>query len=401
MISPSEFYRKLDEILASIATFPEKKDFIFSIMTKLESTFGPSLHFKNGHLYEEGASQFYLIANTIDAVKGTDLPSRLPFESEAVQCLMKHNCYIYDNPALTLIPALDNHQEYAIPAAIIIQGSDKRWLLVFELISGWIREEIEFCFNVVRRAIEFRLYATAFESNLKAAARIQQSLLPRNVPEIKGFQMAARLQPAELFGGDLFDFFDFDQEIFGVSIGDAVGHELPAALLVRDVVTGLRMGIEREMKITYAFHKLNKVIHRNIYSSAYVSLFYAEIEHHGSMFYVNAGHPAPLLVHPDGSQMLTATGPIIGPIPEIKVKRGYSLMQPGSVLVLYTDGIFERRSRLGENFSIERLQQITSENIDKSATDILNILFETAFEFGDNQPWEDDVTIVVIKRLIE
>ena len=91
-------------------------------------------------------------------------------------------------------------------------------------------------------------------------------------------------KPAELVGGDLFDYFNFDNEEFGVCIGDASGHGLPAALLVRDVVTGLRMGLEKQMKMVYTFKKLNNVIYRSVYSTRFISLFYAEIQKDGNLF---------------------------------------------------------------------------------------------------------------------
>ena len=83
--------------------------------------------------------------------------------------------------------------------------------------------------------------------------------------------------------------------MLGVSIGDASGHGLPAALLVRDVVTGLRMGIEKELKVAHVFEKLNRVIHRSRLSSRFVSVFYGELEADGNLVYVNAGHQPPIL----------------------------------------------------------------------------------------------------------
>lgn len=396
-MSPVEFYRELDQILAKIAKIEEKKEYLFSIIHELENAFSAKLHFTNGLLYEEGANRFYLVHANSPASGHLPAPELIPFENPALQRVIKHGCYIYDQPDLTLIPQKNSDTYYAIPAAILVHGSELRWLIVFELVAGWQREEIEFCFNMVRRALEFQITSKAFQNSLLAAAHIQQSLLPRKPPEIPGFQIAAVSNPAEVVGGDLYDFFEFDGT-FGVAIGDAVGHDLPAALLVRDVVTGLRMGIEKEMKITYAIRKLNRVIHRSTFSSAYVSLFYSEIEENGSLFYINAGHPAPLLVNGPISDLLEATGPLIGPLPEIAIKRGYSYLAPGAVLLLYTDGIFERRNKLGESFSIGRLRELVSLNQSKSAKEILTVLLDAAFHFGGSLPWEDDVSLVLIKR---
>ena len=125
--------------------------------------------------------------------------------------------------------------------------------------------------------------------------RIQQSLLVEEPPPFAGYDIAARSVPAEEVGGDFFDFLPFDDEMLGLAIGDASGHGLPAALLVRDVVTGLRMGIEKDLKIAHVFARLNRVIHRSNLSSRFVSVFYGELEANGNLVYVNAGHQPPLL----------------------------------------------------------------------------------------------------------
>ena len=142
----------------------------------------------------------------------------------------------------------------------------------------------------------------------------------------------------------------------GFAIGDASGHGLPAALLVRDVVTGLRMGIEKDLKVAYVFGKLNRVIHRSNLSSRFVSVFYGELEAGGNLVYVNAGHPPPLLFSRRAAseraghrrhRHRAAAGGALPP-------RASPTSSRGDVLVLCTDGILERRNREGEFFGQER-----------------------------------------------
>jgi len=182
---------------------------------------------------------------------------------------------------------------------------------------------------------------------------------------LKELKIAGRSQPAELVGGDLYDYFNFDEDGFGVCIGDASGHGLPAALLVRDVVTGLRMGLEKHMKMVYTFKKLNNVIYQSVYSTRFISIFYAEIEKDGIIQFVNAGHPAPILFDGNKFSELESTGLIFGALPEIQLTRGFAQITPGSVLVLYTDGIIERKSPTIEDFSIDRLKEVIKANYKK------------------------------------
>ena len=172
---------------------------------------------------------------------------------------------------------------------------------------------------------------------------------------------------------------------------------------MRDVVTGLRMGLEKELKIATVFAKLNRVIHRSNMSSRFISVFYGELEADGNLIYVNAGHPPPLIFsnrEADGPTIeLTVGGTVIGPLPKAQFRRGFARIRPGEVLVMCTDGILERRDAKGEFFGEERLRATVRQNLESSAEDLLERVFATAFAFGLERAWEDDVTVVVVRRL--
>ena len=156
-----------------------------------------------------------------------------------------------------------------------------------------------------------------------------------------------------MVGGDFFDFSIFSDDIFSVAVGDASGHGLPAALLVRDVVIGLRMGVEKEVNMADAMEKLNRILQRSTLSSRFISLFYGAVESNGNPYYVNAGHPPPLLVSGTQIKQLKATGTILGAVPEISLQQAFACFQPGGVLVMYSDGLLERYNNLGEEFGLE------------------------------------------------
>ncbi len=399
MIEPKTFYRKLDDLLRKIGKEKSGKKFLSTIVAEIEHLFGEDLRITNGRIYQEQGENFTLVA-PLEKIKPKH-GHRLSAKSEAVQRVLKFGSYIFDDPALGTEFGIDGQTEYAIPAAFTVaRNPDRRWLFVFELNSGWSREEIEFCMNAVRSALNYRLFSDAIKNDLQQAATIQQSLLPASAPPVRGYEVAGRSQPAELVGGDLYDYIPFDDDMFGVAVGDASGHGLPAALLVRDVVTGLRMGLEKEMKMVETLKKLNRVIHRSTYSSRFVSLFYGEIESNGNVIYANAGHPAPLLVHGERVVELKANGIIIGALPEISLHRGYAFFEPGGVLLMYSDGIFERQGRDGQQFSIARLKELAVQHQAKSAQEILDTIFNAVYEYGEGANWEDDATLVVVKRVV-
>ncbi|MFQ5754368.1 MAG: PP2C family protein-serine/threonine phosphatase [bacterium] len=398
MLQPKTFYRNFDYLLKAIRKKKSSKYFLCSILQELEKTVGDDLRFSNVRLYEERGDGFVLVRPSQDT-NLADATVKISTESKAVQQVLNHGSYIYDNHDLTIDPEISSRNYYAIPAAFTVQSPERRWIAVLELKDGWIREEITFCMNAVRTALNHRLYSEAVENELQQAAHIQESLLPGDIPQFPGYQISARSQPAELVGGDLFDFFEFDAQVFGFCIGDASGHGLPAALLVRDVVTGLCMGLEKNMKMVYTLQKLNNVIYRSTYSSRFVSLFYGEIERDGHVIYVNAGHPAPLLIRGNEVHELKATGLILGALPQITLHRSYAYMEPNSVLILYSDGIFERENQNEESYSIERLKNLVVQNQNKNAQEIQNLIFEDVFEYGNRSKWEDDSTLIVIKRV--
>lgn len=398
MIEPKIFYRDFDNLLKKIRLKKTGKNFLCSILSEVQDNFGETLNFGNLRLYEDRGDEFRLIRKFQDNQK-QGFARSLALEAEAVQQVLKHGSYIYDKDQVSIDPEVSNQDHYAIAAAIVIRSPEQRWIAVFDLKSGWIREEVIFSLNAIRTALNYRLFAEAIETDLQQAAQIQQSLLPGDFLQKPGYEIAARSQPTEIVGGDLYDFFEFDDEIFGICVGDASGHGLPAALLVRDIVIGLRMGLEKHMKMVHTLQKLNNVIYRSTYSSRFVSLFYGEVEKDGHLIFVNAGHPAPFLIKGKEVFDLKATGLILGAIPDIKLHRSYAHMQPGSVLVLYSDGIFERENQDEEAFTIDRLKQLVIKNQQKGAAEIVNLVFEETYEFGSRSKWEDDCTLVVIKRM--
>jgi sigma-B regulation protein RsbU (phosphoserine phosphatase) len=412
MIQPKDLYRELAALLANINDRSGEDDFLFSVLMKLENSFARDLHISNGRLYIEDLDRF-LPVKPPDWLETSDSDGVIALDTEAVQHIMRNGSYIFNNPSALINNQTAEQGEYVIAAAFTVRNPENRWIIVFTLQSGWVREEVEFCLNAVRALLNFRLQSDAMKNDMQQAALIQQSLLPSSPPQIAGYETAGRSCPAEVVGGDFFDFSIFGDDVFSVAIGDASGHGLPAALLVRDVVTGLRMGVEKEMKMSEAMQKLNRVIHRSTLSAMqklnrvihrstlsarFISLFYAEIERNCNIFYVNAGHPPPFLVHGTQVTQLKATGTILGAVSEISLQRAFTCFEPGAVLVMYSDGLLERLNNDDEEFGLARLTKLIVQNQYRDAQEILDIIHQTIFAFGAESKWQDDITVVVIKK---
>lgn len=402
MATAKLLYRRLDALFGGLKTKKAQPKLLEAFLEDAFSTLREDLRLRAALLYVERRDSFDLVkwagepgAPLAEALE----PARTPLAE-----VIRHRVYIFPDPEAPGSPHRLGLLPRAAAAALVIGRRPNRYAMMFLLAEGWQQEELDFALNTIRAALDARLVDARVRGSFREAAEIQQSLLIDEPPDFPGFDMAARSLAAEEVGGDFYDFHDLGDGMLGLAIGDASGHGLPAALLVRDVVTGLRMGVEKELKVAHVFEKLNRVIHRSRLSSRFVSVFYAELEKDGNLVYVNAGHQPPILFfdrpHALPSDVeLTVGGTVIGPLPESRFQRGFAQLRAGEVLVLCTDGILERRDGSGEFFGTERLRAVVRENLVCSAQEILDRLFAASASWGGDRPWEDDATLLVVKRL--
>jgi sigma-B regulation protein RsbU (phosphoserine phosphatase) len=236
---------------------------------------------------------------------------------------------------------------------------------------------------------------------MEDARLIQTSILPRRVPNLGGYLMAAASQPAEIVGGDFWDVILLERGHFDVVVADATGHGLPAALQVRDVFTGLRMGLTREYKIDRTLERLNRIIHRSRLTTRFVSLFLVEIARDGALTYASAGHPPALLVRADGQvDRLHTSGLVLGPFPNARIRIGIDTIERDDLLVLYTDGITEALAPDDETeYGIDRLQKLVVDGTaSRQPQSIIDRVLADVNAFSGTDAPEDDRTIVVVKR---
>ena len=387
-LEPKAFYRKMDALLGEIERERGARNVLGRVLDELIGAIGPELRLGSGALYrlERG---FYLLAHG-PVGNGGNWPERIPRSDPAVKLMLRHHNYIFVD---SIEPPWGND------SVAVLVGED-RYLMAFRLLDGWVRETLEFSLNTIRSTLNFSRSTSRMGADLDEATHIQRSLLPREDPEFEGFDIAGRFVMADRVGGDLYDFIDVAPDVIGFAIGDASGHGLPAALLARDVDTGLRMGTENEMRIAAVIEKLNRVIHQSRLSTRFVSLVYGELDRNGTVVYVNAGHPPPIIFTPEGEKELTAGGTILGPLPEARFKRGFAFLDPGDVMLLFTDGIYERIHGTGEMYTKAELVEFIRGLLDRPALTIIEELFKHLWHLGAEERWLDDATAVIIKRLV-
>ncbi|MGH9364458.1 MAG: PP2C family protein-serine/threonine phosphatase [Thermoanaerobaculia bacterium] len=283
-------------------------------------------------------------------------------------------------------------------AAVWLLGARAEWLAVFGL-SQPPDEGSALLLQMARLAVQQRALEMGWTGMLDRARAIQRSLLPDPLPDLPGFDLAARSESAEEVGGDVFDAIRLSPEALGLMIADASGHGLPAALEARDVVVGLRMGAARQLKIHATIERLNSILCASTLSSRFVSLVYGELDSSGSFDYVNAGHPAPIILAPAGTHRLPESGRVLGVSPDSVYRVGHAEIPPAGMLLLFTDGVAECPSPTGEEFGPERLVAIASALAGSSSTHVCSAVFDALVEHSAGLPLPDDASVLVAKRL--
>ncbi len=395
MFQPKLFYRELDALLHEIDTASEDHKWFEWLVDQIVDRFGTALWIENGRLYTETEAGFVLahdVHSRDPQVEGIVLETGY----RPIDLVLTHGVFIFDATVRGQSIELENRLGGTESAALLV-NSEPRRILAFGLREGWEREHLDFALNTIRNAVNQRLSLFNLRSDFAQAAEIQRSLLPKTLPPFAGFALAAHSIPASSVGGDFYDFLPIGHDLLGVALGDASGHGLGSALLARDVVTGLRMGAEREFKMVPMIERLNRVIGKSMLSTRFVSLYYGELETNGNLFYVNAGHPPPWIFGERGTRRLTMGGSILGPLENSTFKRGFAHLDRGDTLVAVTDGLLERENKKGEMFGENRLERAVREAIAQKVP-VLENIFRAADKFGGGRPWDDDTSAVVIVR---
>lgn len=233
---------------------------------------------------------------------------------------------------------------------------------------------------------------------LQVAALIQQTLLPKELPSITGWQVDAFYRPARAVGGDFYDFIELGGGRLGVVIGDVTDKGVPAALVMATSRSMLRAAAQRHDSPSEVLADVNRSLVPEIPPAMFVTCLYAIIDTEaGEVVFANAGHNLPYVRNDDGVQELRATGMPLGLMPDMDYEEKTYRLMDGDVMVLTSDGITEAHNPQGEMYGFSRL-------IGRVATKVADGDLVAAL-VGDLERWtgadaeqEDDITLVVVRR---
>ena len=241
----------------------------------------------------------------------------------------------------------------------------------------------------------------SLESELELAQTVQQSLLPQHPPDVPGLEVAAYSRPAQVVGGDYFDFFPFKDGRQGIVISDVAGHGMSSSLIMASLQTMLRTLSMDSDHPADLVTRINQLCLHNIQFTTFISLFLSAFDPKTRTFtYCNAGHNPPLLIRRDAArtvEWLEPSGAAVGLV-EGSVYRDRSIsMAPGDLVFLYTDGVTEANNVQGDLFGARRMAGVISEHRDLPAQDLLHAMRDQLGAFTGGGPPSDDVTMVAFR----
>jgi serine phosphatase RsbU (regulator of sigma subunit)/predicted ester cyclase len=240
------------------------------------------------------------------------------------------------------------------------------------------------------------------EQELLVGRRIQQASLPKEVPELEGWEIAPHYHPAREVGGDFYDFLELEDGRLGVVVGDATGKGVPAALVVSATSSMLRAlaQVLGSFSPGEVLAQVNETLLARIPLNMFVTCFYAILDPgSGYLSYANAGHDLPYLWHGGDAEELRARGMPLGLMPGMSYEEGEASLREEDGVLFYSDGLVEAHDPKGEMFGFPRLRALVAEHGDEEKRSLGDFLLEELYSFvGEGWEQEDDITLLTLRR---
>ena len=252
----------------------------------------------------------------------------------------------------------------------------------------------------VSRAKTLRSAQRQHDDELREAREIQEKLLPKSLPEVAGYELAAMSKPIRFVGGDYYNVMRGDSNHIALCIADVCGKGLPAALLMSSFQAALRPLMVQRLDPSELCGRLNRILCELTPVGKFISFFYAVLSpSERRLTYCNAGHNPPFLIGADGrSSELNAAGAVLGQFPNWRYEQSDLQMDSGDKLVVFTDGLVEACNVDEEPFGDDNVVRIAQENPASNALDLMGLLTQAASRHcGGN--FQDDASLIVLRAV--
>jgi len=270
---------------------------------------------------------------------------------------------------------------------------DKRLLSIIAAQSGQILENA--------RLYEQEKSLIVMQEEVNLASKIQRELLPKQAPAIPGYEISGKSIPAQMVGGDYFDFIPIDDQRLAVGLGDVSGKGLPASLLMANLQATLRGQTLFNTSAKDCIGKSNTLLHQSTSSEKFVTLFYGILNHHlHQLQYCNAGHDPPFLFSEGKDTARLRTGGIVLSImDDYPYSEETVHLEPGDTLLIYSDGVPEAMNASKQQFGEERICELLRQHRTRPVAEQIDIIIAAVKEHAGAYPQSDDITLIALKRL--
>lgn len=250
------------------------------------------------------------------------------------------------------------------------------------------------------RLTEERFERERLEHELQLASEIQQRLQPSSPPIVEGYDLQGVSFSCYEVGGDYYDFIPRCDGKLLVALGDVSGKGTAAALLMSSLHAAMHAQVAANSSLLQTINAVNQYLAQNTPTNRFVTLFLAELDSEsGMMNFINAGHNPPLIAHADGRvEQLASGGFPLGIMPMAQYDVGQTRLLKGEALVIYSDGVSEANNTKGEEFGVERLEEVVRKNLTASAAGLRDKVESALSAFTQTAPAGDDITLVIVKR---
>jgi phosphoserine phosphatase RsbU/P len=275
-------------------------------------------------------------------------------------------------------------------------SSDLRLLQSVATQTGLALEVSELAHSLAREAAQ----RERINREIEIAREVQERLFPQVIPQLPNIDLAGACRPAQGVGGDYYDFIELEDGRVGLAIGDVSGKGISAALVMASLRASLRgMLLEHPESLARLIGNVNRLVFESSTVNRYATFFFSIFDPVArTLKYVNAGHNAPILLRRTGEQLtLEIGGPVIGLISHLTYQEGSVNVEPGDLLLAYTDGISEAMTVKEEEWGEERMIAAAQKARSGTAQDIVDAILNAADHFTQGAPQHDDMTLLVMK----
>jgi phosphoserine phosphatase RsbU/P len=333
-------------------------------------------------LYREDPDAWYLMADELERQTLDDLGTELLLPLPGRNRLMG-------------VMALGPKQSEAA-----YSKSDLHLLQVLATQTGMALEVSELAHSLAHEAAQ----RERVNREIEIAREVQERLFPQEMPKLPGASVAGHCRPAQGVGGDYYDVFPLQDGRLGLAIGDVSGKGISAALLMASLRASLRgVTLDNPRDFAKLMDKVNRLVYEASADNRYATFFFGALNPVTRVLdCVNAGHNAPLVLRQKpggGSEILRleADGPVVGLLPFAPYTEQSLQLEPGDLLVTYTDGISEAMTHDDEEWGEERMMAAAASAKDGSAEEVLKKIFADADKFTAGAPQHDDMTVLILK----